>query len=125
MESRALAYICIFITVLCTAVGQLMLKHATNNLGQMPANLYDGAIFLFKALLNIYVIAGFALAFIASLAWIAAVSKLELSFAYPFTSLGFVAVMLFSALFLNEPITPTRFIGVITICLGVYLISRS
>jgi multidrug transporter EmrE-like cation transporter len=120
-----MAYISILICVVCTVAGQLMLKHATNSLGQMPSNFQDGAIFLVKALLNLYVIAGFGLAFVASLAWIAAVSRLELSFAYPFTSLGFVLVLILSALFFNEPLKPIRIIGVVTICTGVYLVSRS
>ena len=120
-----MTYVYIAITILCTVAGQLMLKHATNSLGQMPANLQDGAIFLAKALANIYVIAGFALAFVASLTWIAAVSKLELSFVYPFMSLNFVFVLLLSAIIFHEQINLARLIGVAAICVGVYFISRS
>src|SRR5438552_8775422 len=99
-----MTYIYITITILCTVAGQLMLKHATNGLGQMPANVQGGAVFLFKALINFYVIAGFALAFVASLTWIAAVSRPELSFAYPFMSLNFVFVLLLSAILFHEQI---------------------
>lgn len=120
-----MAYLYIFITVACTVAGQLMLKHATNSLGEMPTNLQQGITFLLRALLNAWIVAGFGLAFIGSLTWIAAVSKLELSFAYPFTSLGFVLVLLLSALFFQEQISLTRFIGVIVICIGVFLVSRS
>lgn len=120
-----MAYLYIFITIACTAAGQLMLKHATNTLGEMPTGLQQGVAFLFKALLNVWVIAGFLLAFIGSLTWIAAVSRLEISFAYPFTSLGFVLVLLLSAVFFHEQISLVRFIGVIVICIGVFLVSRS
>lgn len=102
-----------------------MLKHATNHLGEMPTDLLQGTAFLVKALMNLWVLAGFVLAFIGSLAWIAAVSKLDLSFAYPFTSLGFVLVVLLSRVFFGEPVGLVRFIGVLVICLGVFLVSRS
>jgi drug/metabolite transporter (DMT)-like permease len=120
-----MTYVYLTITILCTVAGQLVTKHGTNNLGQMPTNVQDGAIFLFKALANIYVITGFVFAFVASLSWIAAVSKLELSFAYPFMSLNFVFVLLLSAIIFHEQINMTRLIGVAAICVGVYFISRS
>lgn len=120
-----MTYVAIFITILCTVVGQLMFKHATNSLGEMPATIEDGAMFLVKALFNFYIIGGFFLAFVASLSWIFAVSRLELSFAYPFTSLNFVFVMIFSAILFQEQMSLNRILGVLVICLGVYLISRS
>jgi multidrug transporter EmrE-like cation transporter len=120
-----MAYICIFITIICTVAGQVMLKQATNSLGPIPGNFYDGAKFLINALLNVYIIGGFGLAFIASLTWIAAVSRLELSFAYPFTGLNFVLVLLLSAYFFQEPLSWSRTLGVLAICGGIYLVSRS
>jgi drug/metabolite transporter (DMT)-like permease len=120
-----MTYLAIFITILCTVVGQLMFKHATNSMGEMPATLEEGAMFLVKAMLNIYIVGGFFLAFVASLSWIFAVSRLELSFAYPFTSLNFVFVMIFSAIIFQEQINLTRVLGILAICFGVYLISRS
>ncbi len=120
-----MTYLAIFITILCTVAGQLMFKYATNSLGEMPATLADGATFLIKAMLNIYIIGGFFLAFVASLSWIFAVSRMELSLAYPFTSLNFVFVMIFSAIIFQEQLSLLRVLGVLAICLGVFLISRS
>ncbi len=122
---KSMTYLAIFITILCTVLGQLMFKHATNSLGEMPATLQEGTVFLVKAMLNLYIIGGFVLAFVASLSWIFAVSRLELSFAYPFTSLNFVLVMIFSAIVFQEQINLTKILGILAICLGVYLISRS
>lgn len=120
-----ISYLYIAVTILCTVAGQLMLKHATNSLGHMPSTFTAGAIFLLRALTNIYIVAGFALAFVASLTWIAAVSKLELSYAYPFMSLNFVLVLVLSAMLFNEQVNAPRIIGMLAICIGVYLISRS
>ncbi|MBX7220916.1 MAG: EamA family transporter [Blastocatellia bacterium] len=122
-----MAYLCIFLTIFLTAVGQLLLKHATNTRlgGSFPGLSMAGVQYLVHAFLDIYVIASFAAAFLASLTWIVAVSKLDLGFAYPFMSLGFVVVLLASAWLFREPLSLTRVVGVLIICLGVYLVSKS
>lgn len=114
-----------YISVMIITVGQLILKYGVSKLGEMPTKIDDGAVFLFRALLNPLVILSLILAFVAALAWIAAVSKVELSFAYPFTSLGYVLVLLFSSLILKEQIPMMRWIGVFIIGIGVFIVSRS
>ena len=110
--------------LIAVAAGQLILKHGLTKLGEMPTGIGDGATFLFKALLNPLVILSLGLAFIGALAWIAAVSKVELSFAYPFTSLGYILVLLLSSLILKEQIPAMRWIGVLIIGIGVLVVSR-
>ena len=51
-------------------------------------------------------------------------SKLEISYAYPFTSLGFVAVVLLSALLVGENLNMWRIIGVILIVVGLTVASQ-
>ena len=46
----------------------------------------------------------------------AAMTKFEISVAYPFMSLAFVLVLLLSALFFQEPITLGKVLGMILIC---------
>jgi uncharacterized membrane protein len=75
--------------------------------------LFDPAIF-----------SGFAAAFLASLAWMAAMTKFELSHAYPFMSLNFVVVLLLSGWILSEPVTLQRMAGVILIVLGTVVAAR-
>jgi multidrug transporter EmrE-like cation transporter len=66
-----------------------------------------------------YVIAGFAAAFIASLSWMMALTKLELSRAYPLMSISFVAVLLLSGCIFSEQITLAKGAGVTLIVAGV------
>ena len=58
-------------------------------------------------------------AFIASLCWMAAMTKFELSYAYPFTSLSFILVLILSGLFFHEPITIYKIIGSVLIVSGI------
>jgi multidrug transporter EmrE-like cation transporter len=54
----------------------------------------------------------------------AAMTKLELSHAYPFVSLAFVLVMLGSAWFLHEPVTLLKITGLVLVCAGIVVGSQ-
>ena len=46
-------------------------------------------------------------------------------FCYPFLSIGYVVAALVGYYFFDESLTFTRIAGIMVICVGVYLISRS
>lgn len=57
--------------------------------------------------------------------WMIVLSKVEVSFAYPFLSIGYVVAALVGYYFFGESMTLYRIAGILVICIGVYLISRS
>jgi len=89
--------------------------------GALPDGLWDKIIFILYAYTDFWIISGFASAFLASMAWAAAMTKFELSFAYPFMSLSFVFVFLLSLFFFNETFTWAKAIGLFFIVLGVVI----
>lgn len=119
-----MGYIYIVLTILLTAYGQLVLKWRMNTFGQLPEDMYSKFIFLLKAIFDPYIFSSFFAAFIASLTWMAALSKFELSFAYPFMSLAFVVVLIASYYLLHEPINHYKIIGMILIIAGLAIASR-
>ncbi len=52
-------------------------------------------------------------------------TKLELSYAYPFVGLTFVLVLVFSVVLFKEPLTLYKIIGVGFIAIGIIISSRS
>jgi len=71
------------------------------------------------------IFSGFAAAFLASLVWMAAITKFDLSHAYPFMSLNFVVVLLLSGWLLNEePVTLQKVLGIALIVLGTVVAAR-
>lgn len=105
--------------------GQILLKYSISSMGEIPSNISGISSFILTALLKPMVIASLLLAFIGSLAWISAISKADLSFAYPFSVLSYVFILIFSSLILKEHISILRWIGVIIIGIGVFIVSRS
>ena len=114
----------ILIAVLLGVVGQLLVKRGLNLLGEI-----DFSRGLFASYLKIFtspvVIIG-TLSYTSSIFfWLYALSKVNLSFAYPILALSYVLVVIASRLFLGEDISLLRWVGVGVICFGVFLISRS
>lgn len=87
----------------------------------LPEPMGEKLIFLFKLFLDPWILSAFAAAFVASIFWMAAMSKFELSFAYPFMSLSFIFVLIISAFILGENVTPGNIIGLILIIAGLII----
>ena len=119
------SYLFILGTIVFTVAGQIILKYGMPTFGSPPSSSGEMLPYLFRAATSIYFISSLSLALIAAFCWIIALSKFELSFAYPFMSLSFVLVVLFSWMLFAEQVSLVRWLGVMVICLGVFLISRS
>lgn len=117
-------YLYILGTIIFTVYGQLILKWRITIYGSLPDFLLEKVIFLLKLFLDPYIISGFLSAFIASLFWMASMTKFQLSHAYPFMSFAFVLVLFFSGVFFNEPITSFKIIGIILVVLGLIVGSQ-
>jgi uncharacterized membrane protein len=122
--SRLLDYLYILATIVFTVYGQLILKWRIGKLGPLPIDAFAKLKFLILLLFDPAIFSGFVAAFLASLAWMAAMTKFELSHAYPFMSLNFVVVLFMSAWLLGEPMTPQRILGVGLIVFGTVVAAR-
>ena len=121
---RLVDYLYIFATIGFTVYGQLILKWRIAKFGLLPTDFFEKLKFLISLLFDPVIFSGFAAAFLASLAWMAAMTKFDLSHAYPFMSLNFVVVLLLSGWLLNEPVTFQRVLGVGLIVLGTVVAAR-
>jgi uncharacterized membrane protein len=122
--SRLLDYLYIFATIGFTVYGQLILKWRIAKLGVLPNDAYEKLKFLILLLFDPAIFSGFAAAFIASLAWMAAMTKFDLNHAYPFMSLNFVIVLVLSGWLLSEPVTLQKSLGITLIVIGTLVAAR-
>lgn len=114
----------VFFTVVLTTYGQLVLKWQMPGSEALPDDLVGKLGFLVGQLRNPWIFSSFVAAAMASLTWMAALTKLELSYAYPFMSLAFVLVLLLSALLLQEGLSASKVVGTTLIALGIIAMSR-
>lgn len=107
----------IIVSVLLMATAQLLMKKGVSGSIISFSNLPN--------LINPYLILGFVSLFVGTVVWLSVLSKSELSYAYPILSLGYIFVAFASMFFLGEHLSLVRWAGIITICFGVFLMSRS
>ena len=119
-----MSYVYVFLTILLTVYGQLIIKWQVAGAGVFPAEPGDKFLFLARLLLNPWIISALAAALAAAIAWMAAMTKLDLSHAYPFTSLAFVLVVLCSAWLFHEPLTVPKMAGLALIVAGIAIGSQ-
>lgn len=115
----------VLLCVILVAAGQLLLKYGMLKIGAIALNLEQLSMFLGKAVSSPFIICGLGLYFVASLAWLVAISREELSFIQPLTAAVYILIVFFSWLLFKEDVTLIRILGVLTIALGVFLVARS
>lgn len=120
-----MGYFYIFGTIFFTVYGQIVLKWRINGVGSLPESFTDKIIFLIKLLFDPWIFSGFFAAFVASFFWMAAMTKFDISYAYPFMSSAFVLVFLLSIVMFHEPASWQKIIGLIFIVIGIIVTSRS
>jgi multidrug transporter EmrE-like cation transporter len=119
-----MSYFYIFITIVLTVYGQLAIKWQVMHAGAMPDIAQDKFMFLLRLVFNPWIISAFAAAFLASVSWMAAMTKFQLSYAYPFMSLNFVIVLLLSGWLFNEPLSLPKILGIGLICIGTIVAAQ-
>lgn len=120
-----MGYFYIFGTIFFTVYGQIILKWRIVNYGALPEDSSAKIVFLFKLLFDPWIFSGFFAAFIASFFWMAAMTKFEVSHAYPII-VGGLAILtsVFAILFLKESLSILKVAGLLLIVIGVYLLSK-
>lgn len=113
-------------TVLFTIYGQLILKWRITQYGMLPDEFLGKMMFLFKAVIDPYIFSGLVAAFVASLFWMAAMTKADISFAYPFITAGLTLLTVtLAVLLLGESLTWVKVSGIFLILLGVVVMAYS
>jgi len=115
-----MVFILITINIILAVVGQTITKIGITKIGSFTSMPIKD--FIAKAFLSPLVLLGLFLYVISAVVWFMVLSKIDLSVAYPMLSLGYILILLISYFYLGEPLTLIKFIGVIFICGGVYLI---
>ncbi len=103
---------------------QIFFKMGVTHLGEFPtSNLTEVFEYCADMALNPFVVGGIIALFFAFFTWLKLISKVDLSFAHPMTSLVFVTIPLSASWLLHEPFHWSQIVGIILIVLGVFTVS--
>jgi drug/metabolite transporter (DMT)-like permease len=112
------AFALLLIAIVLSTFGEVLLKAGVNRVEKItlePATLV-------RAFLQWQVLAGFVLLFGGSLFWLAVLSRVHLSIAYPLLAIGYILTTIWALIFLKEPVPLSRWVGIGAICSGIVLV---
>ena len=118
-----MGYVFIAGTIIFTVFGQLIIRQ---QLGRVDAPTDAGlARYLVEFTLSRpLVLAGLASAMVASLFWMATLTRFELSFAYPFMALNFVIVSMLAVVAFNEDFNVYKLVGLLIVVIGLLVLAQ-
>ena len=119
------SFLLILTGVLLNASAQLFLKAGVHDLGVIELRWETLISAGWRLALEPHILGGVFCYVVSVVVWILALSRVEVSMAYPMLSIGYVVNALAAWALFGESVTPFRFAGIGVIILGVYMISRS
>ena len=111
--------------VLLNAVAQLLLKAGARAIAGFEFNAGNAVAIAGRLVLNAPIIAGLACYAISVVVWILALSRVDVSIAYPMLSVGYVVNAAAAAWLFGEPVGALRIAGIGVIIVGVWMVARS
>ena len=113
--------------VLLNSFGAIAIKHGLTRLGAVQLNSFKSMalyfIELFKSPLTIF---GFSSIFLSAFVWMTALSRMEISIAYPIAiSLNFLIVVIFGLTLYHEPLTVSKVIGLFFVFVSIFFLAKS
>ena len=127
MNGKILAHLYLAMTITSSVYSQMIMKWRISGRFaglKIPEGVWPKVATLFTVLFDPFVFSGLAATFVSGLCWMATMSKLEIGYAYPFTSLGFVLVVLLSHFLFGESLNAWRMCGVLLIVAGITVASQ-
>lgn len=111
--------------VLLNAGAQLLLKAGTNSVGVFEFSRENIGPIGWKLATEPHIAGGLACYVVSVVVWIMALSRVEVSIAYPLLSIGYVVNALAAWYLFGEAVTPMRLAGIGIIIVGVWVVTRS
>jgi drug/metabolite transporter (DMT)-like permease len=117
-------FLYILATMALTVYGQLILKWRLLQLPPFPNDAAGNITHMGRLLIDPAIFSGLLAAFLASLAWMGALKRFDLGFAYPFMSLNFAIAVMLSWWLFNEHLSLQRILGIALIVAGTAIAAR-
>ena len=120
-----LSWSLIFTGVFLNATAQLLLKAGTNAVGHFAFSKANILPVGWQLVTELHIFGGMLCYGLSLVVWIMALSRVEVSIAYPMLSVGYVLNAAAAWYLFGEAVTPARMAGIGVIILGVFIVARS
>lgn len=122
---NALSLALVLAGVLLNAAAQLLLKAGTNAVGHFEFSAANVVPVGLRLALEPHILGGVTCYVVSLVVWIMALSRVEVSIAYPMLSIGYVVNAIAAWYLFGESLTALKLTGIGFIVVGVFLVARS
>ena len=122
---NAASFALILTGVMLNAAAQLLLKAGTSSVGEFAFTAVNVVPVGTRLLSDPFILGGIGCYVVSVVVWIMALSRVDVSLAYPMLSIGYVINAIAAWYLFGEALTAQRMIGIATIVIGVFLVARS
>lgn len=111
-------------SIMMSSTAHVLLKKGAMSVSELTVSGQSLLMNVWVVATNPWVVGGMCLHVSALAVWMWALSRVDISFAYPFLAVGYVFVSLMAWQWLGENITLTRVSGMAIIIIGIFVLSR-
>jgi multidrug transporter EmrE-like cation transporter len=111
--------------VLLNAVAQLLLKAGARNVGEIHLTMQNFFAVGIKVASQLPIIGGLTCYVLSVVLWIIALSRVDVSIAYPMLSLGYVVTAVGAWYLFGEALSAQRLMAIFVILVGVAWLART
>ena len=115
----------ILFCMVVNTIAQILLKEAMNHIGAFSFTWNNLLPIGMKIVMSPYIIGGIFCYVLSVVVWLLVLSRMDVSVAYPLTSIGFILTAVAAYFLMGEPISMVRFAGIVVIIGGIFLITRT
>lgn len=115
----------ILLGVLLNAGAQLLLKEGMNRIGYFEFAWVNAMPIGLKIMASPFVLLGLFVYVVSVGVWLLVLSRVEVGFAYPLLSVGYIVNAVAGYYLFQENLSLTRITGILIIIAGVYLVTKS
>lgn len=109
----------IFVGVALNTIAQLCLKQGMSSLGGISLHVAGFLAMLENVCTNVFVLGGLICYVLSFIVWLAVLSRVEVSLAYPMLSVGYIVTAFAGWYLWGEALTCSKMLGIGLICSGV------
>lgn len=111
------------VAVLLASFGQVYMKKGLKEKPLDVREIFSAKIFSTVFEPNVFI--GLTLYVVSAVVYLTILSKAEISYVYPMIAIGYVITAFLAKMYFNESITALRWVGILLILGGVFLIAKS
>ena len=113
----------ILFSVTLNALAQVLIKKGMTVIGKVDASLSAIGSLLPQIFVNGYIIGGMASYAVSVFVWFIVLSRVQVSYAYPYLSMGYIMTAVAAYFIFGESLSLYKIAGILVICAGIIIMS--